>query len=98
MIAYAAETGNQSLLETHHAELMRFAPDFIDSIIGSENGNADAISTAWILPSLLVSLLIEGERAWNAGLPPFLLLTWSAIPALWVRTRRGRSSGSNLSV
>ncbi len=37
MIAYAAATGNQSLLETHHAELMRFAPDFIDSTIRGEH-------------------------------------------------------------
>ena len=37
MIAYAAEAGNQSLLETHRAELMRSAPDFIDSLFRGEN-------------------------------------------------------------
>jgi len=37
MIAYAAEANNQSLLETHRAELMRFAPDFIDSLFRGEN-------------------------------------------------------------
>ena len=34
--------------------------------------HADAISTAWILPSFLVSLLIEGAIAWNADWQPFL--------------------------
>ncbi len=37
MIAYAAETGNQPLLETHRAELMRSAPDFVDSLLRGEN-------------------------------------------------------------
>ncbi len=37
MIAYAAEAGNQALLETHRAELMRFAPDFVDSLFRGEN-------------------------------------------------------------
>ncbi len=37
MIAYAAETANRPLLETHHAELMRSAPDFIDSLFRGEN-------------------------------------------------------------
>ncbi len=37
--------------------------------------HSSTISTAWILRSLVVSLLGEGDRAWNAGLPPFLLLT-----------------------
>ncbi len=37
MIAYAAEIGNQPLLETHRAELMRSAPDFIDSLFRGEN-------------------------------------------------------------
>ena len=30
------------------------------------------------------------EMAWNAGLPPFFLLMWLAIPASWARTRRRR--------
>ncbi len=37
MIAYAAEEGNQSLLETHRAALMRSAPDFSDSLFRGEN-------------------------------------------------------------
>jgi adenylate cyclase len=37
MIAYAAEIGDQALLETHRTELMRFAPDFIDSVFSGEN-------------------------------------------------------------
>ncbi len=37
MIAYAAEAGNQVLLETHRTELIRFAPDFIDSLFRGEN-------------------------------------------------------------
>jgi len=37
MIAYAAEVGNLSLLETHRAELMRTAPDFIGSVFRGEN-------------------------------------------------------------
>ncbi len=53
-------------------------------------GNSSVVSAAWISPSVVVSLLIEGERSWNGDWPLFLLPTWSAIPALWVRTRRGR--------
>ena len=37
MIAYAADAGNQYLLEKHRTELMRFAPDFIDSVFRGEN-------------------------------------------------------------
>ena len=37
MIAYAAEAGNQSLLETHRKALMRSAPDFIESLFRGEN-------------------------------------------------------------
>jgi hypothetical protein len=37
MIAYAAESGNQALLESHHDELMRPAPDFIDSLFRGKN-------------------------------------------------------------
>ena len=37
MIAYAAEKGDEALLETHRAELMSFAPDFIDSVFRKEN-------------------------------------------------------------
>ncbi len=37
MIAYAAEANNHSLLETHRLELMRFAPDFVDSLFRGEN-------------------------------------------------------------
>lgn len=37
MIAYAAESGNQALLESHRDELMRSAPDFIDSLFRGEN-------------------------------------------------------------
>ncbi len=28
---------------------------------------------------------MEGERDWNAGLPPFWPPTWSATPASWAR-------------
>ncbi len=45
------------------------------------SGHSTVIPTAWILRSLVVSLLGEGERAWNAGLPPFLPLTWPFISA-----------------
>jgi TolB-like protein len=31
---------------------------------------------------------MEGERVWNAGLPPSLPLTWSAIPALLTELRQ----------
>ncbi len=34
--------------------------------------HSTVIPTAWILRSLVVSLLGEGESAWNAGLLPFL--------------------------
>jgi len=37
MIAYAAEAGDQQLLNTHLDELTRFAPDFIDSLFRGEN-------------------------------------------------------------
>jgi tetratricopeptide (TPR) repeat protein len=37
MIAYVAEAGDQALLETHRAELMRSSPDFIDSLFRGEN-------------------------------------------------------------
>ncbi len=37
MIAYAAEVGNEKLLQTHLDELNRFAPDFIASLFRSEN-------------------------------------------------------------
>jgi len=37
MVAYAAETGNQTLLEIHRAALMRSTPDFIDSVFRGEN-------------------------------------------------------------
>ena len=37
MIAYAAEAGNQILLETHREDLMRSSPDFIDSLFRGEN-------------------------------------------------------------
>ena len=37
MIAYAANAGNQELLETHHKELTESAPDFIDSLFRGEN-------------------------------------------------------------
>jgi TolB-like protein len=37
MIAYAANAGNQELLDTHHKELMESAPDFIDSLFRGEN-------------------------------------------------------------
>ena len=37
MIAYAANAGNQELIETHHKELMESAPDFIDSLFQGEN-------------------------------------------------------------
>ena len=37
MIAYAANTGNQELLETHRKELNEFAPDFIDSLFRGAN-------------------------------------------------------------
>ena len=37
MVAYAAETGNQPLLETHRAELTRYAPDFVGSLFRGEN-------------------------------------------------------------
>ena len=37
MIAYAANAGNQALLEPHRNELMGFAPDFIDSLFRGEN-------------------------------------------------------------
>ncbi len=37
MIAYAAESGNQSLVDTHRDELMRNTPDFIHSLFHGEN-------------------------------------------------------------
>jgi TolB-like protein len=37
MVAYAANAGNQELLDTHREELMAFAPDFIDSLFRGEN-------------------------------------------------------------
>jgi TolB-like protein len=37
MIAYAAESGNQSLVDTHRDELMRNTPDFIHSLFRGEN-------------------------------------------------------------
>ena len=37
MIAYAAGTGNQSLVDTHRDELMRNTPDFIHSLFRGEN-------------------------------------------------------------
>jgi hypothetical protein len=37
MIAYAAEVGNQALMETHSEELMDSSPDFIDSLFRGEN-------------------------------------------------------------
>ena len=37
MIAYAAEAGNQALIETHSEELMGSSPDFIDSLFRGEN-------------------------------------------------------------
>jgi adenylate cyclase len=37
MIAYAADAGNQALLETHREALMRSSPDFIDSLFRGEN-------------------------------------------------------------
>jgi len=37
MVAYAAEAGNQALLETHRAELMRSTPDFIASVFRGQN-------------------------------------------------------------
>ena len=40
--------------------------------------HADAHCKAWILPTLHVSVLGEGDRAWNAGLLPFLPPTWWA--------------------
>ncbi len=39
----------------------------------ARSGHSTVIPAAWILRSLVVSLLGEGERAWNADLPPFLL-------------------------
>ncbi len=53
-------------------------------------GHSSVVSAAWISPSVVVSLLIEGERSWNGDWPLFLLPTWSATPALWVRMRRER--------
>jgi len=91
--------GPESTQIGHSSSLMR------TSAYGSQSGrpcaatsgqliarsrHADAIPMAWILWSLVVSLLGEGERAWNAGLPPFFLLMWLAIPASWARTRRRR--------
>ncbi len=43
----------------------------------ARSGNSAAFSTAWILPFMMVSLPMVGERAWNADLPQFLLPTWS---------------------
>jgi len=37
MIAYAAEVGNEALLETHRQELMRSAPDFVESLFAGQN-------------------------------------------------------------
>ncbi|MGI9523155.1 MAG: adenylate/guanylate cyclase domain-containing protein, partial [Hyphomicrobiaceae bacterium] len=37
MIAYAAEAGNQALLDTHRDALMRSAPDFITSVLRGKN-------------------------------------------------------------
>lgn len=37
MIAYGAATGDQELIKTHRTELMRFAPNFIDSLFRGEN-------------------------------------------------------------
>ena len=37
MIAYAAEAGNQALLDMHLAELLITSPDFIDSVFRGEN-------------------------------------------------------------
>jgi len=37
MIAYAAEAGDQALLETHRAALMTSSPDFIASLFRGEN-------------------------------------------------------------
>ncbi len=34
-------------------------------------GHTSAILTAWILPSMVASLLSEGEQAWNAAWPPY---------------------------
>ncbi len=35
----------------------------------------------WIFVSMFVSLLSEGDTTWNVGLPRYLPLTWSVIPA-----------------
>jgi len=34
--------------------------------------HSSTIPTAWILRSLVVSLPVEGDVTWNAGLPQFL--------------------------
>ncbi len=59
MIAYAAEAGNQSLLETHRAELMRSAPDFINSLFRGEN--------QLFQQSEHMAMLLDGLR--KAGFP-----------------------------
>ena len=53
--------------------------------------HSTAIPTAWILRPFVVSLLGEGERPWNAGLPPFLPPIWSATAVSWRPTRQGLS-------
>ena len=37
MVAYAARTGNQAMLELHRTALMSSTPEFIDSLFQGEN-------------------------------------------------------------
>ena len=51
-----------------------------DSLLLAISGHTDVFSPTWFLPFVAVSLVIEGEWAWNAGLPQFSQPTWSVTP------------------